>query len=314
MKVNNNPEFKTARQWAKQGFLPIEGASGIELWANHFCQDKYIYYSPEEVAKATNEQLSEFFRPERERRNRRAKEKLKQREIKIARERELEREQKESLLSRIAELQRIISVISTTNAPNPTESKTVVIDTETTGLDPIYDELLQISIIDSDGNDLFNSYVKPCAHSWEKAERVNKISPDMVKNAPTIGKKIAEINEIMRKADKIIGYNTYFDIAFLENNGVILPQNVEIVDVMKDFAPIYGEWSDYFGNYKWQKLITCADYYGYDWGSDTAHDSLADCHATLFCYQSMLAGKRNVEFDESPKIWDETWEEMWFDD
>ena len=31
MKVHNidYPDHKTARQWAKQGFLPIEGAEGI---------------------------------------------------------------------------------------------------------------------------------------------------------------------------------------------------------------------------------------------------------------------------------------------
>ena len=38
MKVrNNSPEYKdylTIKQWAKQGFLPKDGAEGIELWAN----------------------------------------------------------------------------------------------------------------------------------------------------------------------------------------------------------------------------------------------------------------------------------------
>ena len=55
MKVHNidYPNHKTARQWAKQGFLPIEGAKGIELWANRNYKDKYIYYSPDEVAAAT---------------------------------------------------------------------------------------------------------------------------------------------------------------------------------------------------------------------------------------------------------------------
>lgn len=42
-----------------------------------------------------------------------------------------------------------------------------------------------------------------------------------------------------------------------------------------------------YGDYKYQKLSTCAEYYGYDWGNDTAHDSLADCKATLFCYNAM---------------------------
>lgn len=55
-----------------------------------------------------------------------------------------------------------------------------------------------------------------------------------------------------------------------------------------NFADIYGEWSDKYGCNKWQKLTKCAEYYGYDWENDTAHDSLADCRATLYCYQKML--------------------------
>lgn len=37
----------------------------------------------------------------------------------------------------------------------------IVIDTETTGLDPEKDELLQVSIIDDEGNVLFNSLFRP---------------------------------------------------------------------------------------------------------------------------------------------------------
>lgn len=56
---------------------------------------------------------------------------------------------------------------------------------------------------------------------------------------------------------------------------------------MQDFAPIYGEWSEYYESYKWQKLVKCAAYFGYIWGADKAHDSLADCRATLFCYKKI---------------------------
>lgn len=41
------------------------------------------------------------------------------------------------------------------------DNKYIVIDTETTGLDPIVDELLQVSIIDNNGNTLFDEFVKP---------------------------------------------------------------------------------------------------------------------------------------------------------
>ena len=292
------PNHKTARQWAKLGFLPIEGAKGIRLWANRFCQDAYLYYSPEEVTEASAEQLAEYFKPERERRNAQAKIRRQRKKAERQAEIECERRQEQQeiinnavkpYLERISELQKIIKVISAANTPGSSDHKTLVIDTETTGLDSEKDELLQVSIIDSDGNALFNSYFKPCVKSWADAQRVNGISPEMVQNAPTISEKIAEINEIMCRADKIIGYNTYFDINFLNNNGLILSESVEIVDVMEMFAPIYGEWNDYYGSYKWQKLTTADDYYKYDWNkrSERAHNSLADCYATLYVFEKI---------------------------
>ena len=284
------PEYKTARQWAKQGLLPIEGANGITLWATRNYQDQYVYYSPEEVAEATDEQLKEFFRPERELRNSKARARREQQKAErlAAIERERRQEQQNIInnaikpyLKRISELNKLIE---------KNHSSTIVIDTETTGLDPEKDELLQVSIIDIDGNELFNSYFKPHAISWHEAEKVNHISPEMVQNAPAIADKIARINEIVYSAEKIIGYNTYFDLRFLISNGLIISEDAVIEDVMKRFAPIYGQWNEYFEDYKWQKLTTAASYYGYDWESRPygAHNSLADCYATLYVHNKIL--------------------------
>ncbi len=64
---------------------------------------------------------------------------------------------------------------------------------------------------------------------------------------------------------------------------------MEIVDVMRDFAEIYGEINEYNGKYKWQKLVKCAEYYDFDWsGTGThAHDSLGVCLATFHCFLKM---------------------------
>ena len=117
----------------------------------------------------------------------------------------------------------------------------------------------------------------------------------MVEDAPRISEKIAEINGILASAGTIIGYNTSFDLDFLSNNGLILPDDIEIIDVMQDFAPVFGEWSDYYEGYKWQKLTTAAAYYGYDWDNrpERAHNSLADCFATLHVYQKMQESPKN---------------------
>lgn len=39
--------------------------------------------------------------------------------------------------------------------------------------------------------------------------------------------------------------------------------------------------------YKWKKLGQAADFFGYDWGAEHAHDSLADAKATMFVYRNL---------------------------
>lgn len=164
----------------------------------------------------------------------------------------------------------------------------VVVDTETTGLDKQEDEILQLSVIDINGAEVYNNYYKPSRHTeWKEAEAVNGITPEMVADACSIDSELEKLNELFAKVTTYIGYNSYFDIDFLKAAGVKFPDNMEVVDVMADFAPIYGEWSDKYGCFKWQKLTVCASFYGYDWGISTAHDSLSDCLATLHCYKTM---------------------------
>lgn len=179
------------------------------------------------------------------------------------------------------------------------KNKYIIIDTETTGFHPYDgDELLQVSIIDTDGNVLFDEYFKPQHRTeWKEAEQVNGISPEMVADRPAISEKISEINAIIENSDTIIGYNTQFDIGFLKANGAIVPDDLETVDVMEDFAKIYGEWNSARGSYKWQKLTRAAEYYGYDWSqrAETAHNSLGDCYATLFVYNKINSDTMIIE-------------------
>lgn len=169
---------------------------------------------------------------------------------------------------------------------------TIYLDTETTGLDPSHDEILQLSIISDSGNILFDSFFRPSATSWDDAQKVNGITPEMVAGSPCFEDVIPQINDIFSNASEIIGYNVNFDLAFLRFSGCSVP-SVSCVDVMQDFAIVFGEWSDYHDSYKWQKLTVAADYYHYDWNSlpVVAHNSLADCFATRFVYYHVLVDR-----------------------
>ena len=162
----------------------------------------------------------------------------------------------------------------------------IILDTETTGFSVENgDELLQVSMIDTQGNVLYNEYVRPTRNSsWEDAQAVNGITPEMVAGCLTIEEQMPRINEILSRASKIIGYNTPFDVGFLRAAGAELSDDCAKYDVMDEYA-------HYNNLTRWVKLAVCAEHYGYDWSShpEAAHNSLGDCYATLHCYKGLQA-------------------------
>lgn len=158
------------------------------------------------------------------------------------------------------------------------DKKILALDTETTGLSKTEDEILQLSIIDGAGEVMFNSLIRPVRHSeWPGAERVNQISPEMVKDAPAFEEILPKVQEIVSDADVITGYNVGFDLGFLEANGVVISHETERADTMQ-----------YHDGHRVKLAIACEDF-GYDWGKDRAHDSLADTKAALYVYHQSRA-------------------------
>lgn len=145
----------------------------------------------------------------------------------------------------------------------------LVLDTETTGVDSKA-EVLQFSAIWANGTEAMNTYIKPVhTTEWPRAMAVNHISPADVAGCPDMSEVKESIETLLGQSKAIVGYNLPFDLNMLYHNGVELPSEdeVEYIDLMIPFAEVCGEWNDYYQDYKWQKLVTCAGYYGYDGGS-----------------------------------------------
>lgn len=178
--------------------------------------------------------------------------------------------------------------------------RVIVLDTETTGLRPRgNDEILSLSIIDLEGTVLFDEIVKP-AHrmTWKKAEEINGISPDMVKDKQPLSAYSDQLCDIWKHADLIVGYNVGFDTAFLYASEVPFPPVVEEFDVMREFAPIWGHWDDYHEDWRWPKLVQCAEHYGI--GEFDAHNALADTEATRKCFLALIDDPEYIEYAASP--------------
>lgn len=151
--------------------------------------------------------------------------------------------------------------------------KLIVIDIETTGLDISKDEILQISIIDGNYNTLLNKYCKP-EHitSWEEAEAVHSITPEMVENKSHFQTYVNKVQELISTAERILVYNGLdFDLKMLEKYGIHIDYTKNY-DLMPEVDKVYR---------KWFKLVELAKHYGYIF---KAHDSLEDVKATLYCY------------------------------
>ena len=77
----------------------------------------------------------------------------------------------------------------------------VLFDIETTGLSPVYDEIIELSAVKvKDGNiiDTFDTLIRPDRKIPRSATAVNGITNDMVKDAPTLEQKMPDFLEFIR--------------------------------------------------------------------------------------------------------------------
>lgn len=166
-----------------------------------------------------------------------------------------------------------------------------VLDTETTGLDSS-DQICQIAITAPDGAALINSLVKPTIPISKAAQAIHGITGGMVADAPTFEELLVPILKAVGNRDLII-YNAEFDLRLIRQSarahdihlapaldcrGVPIWIGGGVVHcAMKKYSNWVGDWSDYHGNYRWQRLP----------GGD--HTALGDCLATLEVIRRMAA-------------------------
>lgn len=160
----------------------------------------------------------------------------------------------------------------------------IVLDTETTGLHPQYDEILQLAIIDGNGNVLWNRLYKPSFNtSWPDAQRIHHIKPYDVRDKGPIEDDLDAIQDILNRAEQVCAFNAEYDMAFLGEIGLRL-DTLKVVDTMREYARKYYE-KDFI------KLTLAAKECGYNYN---AHDALEDCRATL-AVQNRVDGRNHSD-------------------
>lgn len=153
----------------------------------------------------------------------------------------------------------------------------VILDSETADL---YGEIIELAIIDLNGMPLFNERMRPSTPVSPGAYAVHAIGDDDLAICPTFPEFYDQIRGILEAAPMVLIYNAAYDARRLDHMCKLyqLPRLTFTMNcIMEMYAQYVGEWNDYHGNYRWQKLPS-AD-----------HSAQADCQAALLVIKRMAA-------------------------
>lgn len=165
------------------------------------------------------------------------------------------------------------------------ERQPIYLDTETTGLD--FDaEIVEVAVINAQGEVILNTLIKPGNPIPADAQRVHGITNDMVAEAPRFDVVWhSQLQRVLAGSrlqydQQICIYSAAYDTRLIRQS--LKQYGVEVIGlksaacVMELYAEFYGEWNDYRGNYKWQRLDTAIAQCGLH--VRPGHRALVDCH------------------------------------
>lgn len=152
----------------------------------------------------------------------------------------------------------------------------VVFDIETTGLDPEFDEIIEIGAVkikDGIKIDTFNSLIKPEYEIDEFITELTGITNEMVENAPSIDEVLPKFMDFI-KDYIIIGHNVNFDINFIYDN----LEELNIPPITNDFVDTLRISRRLIPELKHHKLSDLANYFNID--TNGSHRALKDVEIT----------------------------------
>jgi DNA polymerase III epsilon subunit-like protein len=167
----------------------------------------------------------------------------------------------------------------------------LVLDTETTGIQQA--EIVQIGIVDAQGQVLMDRMVRPLNPIPRAAIAIHGITDSMVADAPTWAETTAEVETLLRDRDLIV-YNAVFDRKMMHQSAQ--QAGLPMTDwktfsrwwcAMQAFAEVYGQPNRYGRGYRWHKLVNAAQHYHIP--VVDAHSALGDARLTLALVKAMAA-------------------------
>ena len=163
-----------------------------------------------------------------------------------------------------------------------------MVDLETTGYSPIWDDIIEIGAIRySDGKavEQFQTLVQPPQDDEglyvdEFIEELTGITNEMLASAPSVHEAISAFSEFLGDS-LIVGYNVNFDVNFLYDNylrWLEKPLTNDFIDVMRIAKKLFPEMPHH-------RLKDMLAVYGLV--NDKEHRTITDCEATQRCYERL---------------------------
>lgn len=160
----------------------------------------------------------------------------------------------------------------------------VVLDLETTGLDPRQDEIIEVAAIRVRNHvvaEQFTSLVKPQYPIDEFITELTGITNEMLQDAPDITTVLPALRSFIG-SDIILGHNVNFDINFIYDKSESLGLedfSNDYIDTMRMSRRLYPEER----HHRLQDLVDRLKV-----GKAVAHRAMADTEQTKACYDAML--------------------------
>lgn len=174
----------------------------------------------------------------------------------------------------------------------------VVFDLETTGVNVIKDDIIEISAVKVLGGkvaDTFSTLVNPGRPIPYYATQVNGITDEMVEDAPDIREALADFLTFAGDA-VLVGHNIQsFDLNFVSNAAEgLFGKTVEndYIDTLYMARSCLPELSHH-------KLVDVASYFHIS--AEGAHRALCDCIMNQKCYEEMGKLQANQKLELCPK-------------
>ena len=175
----------------------------------------------------------------------------------------------------------------------------LVLDTETTGVRGGYDEIVQIGVMNSAGDVLLNTLVKP-QHperltEWtpggKRAVDIHGILPHMLVDAPSFPDVYDQLCATV-KGQQLVIYNAGFDRRMIDGDckrhQLRKPSVKKYHCAMLQYAQWHGAVNRMTGGFRWQSLETACNQL-HIFSQEQAHSAVGDCRRTLEVMKRLAA-------------------------